>query len=90
MRLAGLPKERDGLVLVAVSDLHLGSMIGGRWMGRLIARLDGLKPDAVVIVGDLVDSEVGALEGLLPVLRTLRAPLGRVGGDGEPRVLCGP
>lgn len=76
VRLAGLPKERDGLVLVAVSDLHLGSLIGEAWMKRRIARLNELKPDAVVIVGDLVDSEVGALEPLLPVLRTLRAPLG--------------
>lgn len=76
VRLPGLPKERDGIVLVAISDLHLGSMIGGAWMRRLIARLNGLKPDVVVVVGDLVDSEVGALEPLLPVLRTLRAPLG--------------
>jgi predicted MPP superfamily phosphohydrolase len=76
VRLAGLPKERDGFALVAVSDLHLGSMIGEAWMRRLIARLNELKPDAVVIVGDLVDSEVGALGALLPVLRTLRAPLG--------------
>ena len=76
VRLAGLPKEREGLVLVAVSDMHLGSLIGEAWMKRLIARVDGLKPDAVAIVGDLVDSEVGALEPLVPVLRTLRAPLG--------------
>jgi hypothetical protein len=76
VRLAGLPKERDGFTLVAVSDLHLGTMIGETWMRRLVVRLDELKPDAVVIVGDLVDSEVGALEPLLPVLRTLRAPHG--------------
>jgi hypothetical protein len=76
VRLAGLPKECDGMVLVAVSDLHLGTMIGRPWMEGLVAQLDELKPDAVVIVGDLVDSEVGALEPLLPVLRTLRAPRG--------------
>ena len=74
--LKGMPKERDGLVLVAVSDLHLGTLIGGSWMARLIDRVDGLKPDVVVIVGDLVDGEVGRLEPLLPVLRKLRAPLG--------------
>ncbi len=76
VRLAGLPPERDGLVLVAVSDLHLGTLIGKAWLTRLVARIDGLKPDAVVVVGDLVDGEVGRLESLLPVLRTLRAPLG--------------
>jgi predicted MPP superfamily phosphohydrolase len=76
VRLAGLPVERDGMVLVAISDIHLGSLIGEAWMKRLIDRVSGLKPDAIVIVGDLVDSEVGALEPLLPVLRTLRAPFG--------------
>jgi len=76
IRLAGLPGERDRLVLVAISDLHLGVLIGEAWLRRLIARLNELKPDALAIVGDLVDSEVGALEPLLPVLRTLRAPLG--------------
>jgi predicted MPP superfamily phosphohydrolase len=76
VKLKGLPKERDGLVLVAISDLHLGTLIGKRWMTRLISRVDGLKPEVVVIVGDLVDGEVGRLEPLLPVLQKLRAPLG--------------
>ncbi|MDD2763502.1 MAG: metallophosphoesterase [Opitutaceae bacterium] len=76
VKLAGLPRERDGLVLVAVSDLHLGTLIGAHWMTRLIAQVNGLKPDIIVVVGDLVDSEVGRLEPLLPVLKTLQAPLG--------------
>ena len=76
VRLAGLPRERDGLVLVGISDLHLGTLIGGPWMTRLVGRVNALRPDVVVIVGDLVDGEVGPLEPLLPVLTTLRAPLG--------------
>jgi predicted MPP superfamily phosphohydrolase len=76
VRLPGLPRERDGLVLVAISDLHLGTLIGERWMRRLVARVNDLQPDVIVIVGDLVDGEVGRLEPLLPVLKTLRAPLG--------------
>lgn len=74
--LAGLPKERDGLVLVAISDLHLGTLIGKRWMTRLVARVNELQPDVVLVAGDVVDGEVGRLEPLLPVLKTLRAPLG--------------
>jgi hypothetical protein len=76
VRLAGLPRERDGLVLVGISDLHLGTLIGGPWMARLVGRVNGLRPDVVLIAGDLVDGEVGPLEPLLPVLKTLRAPLG--------------
>lgn len=76
VRLAGLPRERDGLVLVGISDLHLGTLIGGPWMTRLVGHVNELRPDVVLIAGDLVDGEVGPLEPLLPVLKTLRAPLG--------------
>jgi hypothetical protein len=37
VRLAGLPEEHDGLVLVAISDLHLGTLNGHRWTRRLVA-----------------------------------------------------
>jgi predicted MPP superfamily phosphohydrolase len=76
VRLPGLPKERDGTTLVAISDVHLGTLIGSRWMERLVARINGLRPDLVVVVGDLVDSHIDHAEVVLPVLRQLRAPLG--------------
>ena len=57
--LASLPKECDGLVLVAISDLHLGSLIGEQWTRRLVRRVDGLKPDVVAVVGDLVTAKWG-------------------------------
>ena len=74
--LAGLPKERDGLVLVEVSDIHLGTLIGERWMARLVDRVNAMKPDITVVDGDLVDGNVNRVEPLLPVLKGLRAPLG--------------
>ena len=74
--LAGLPKERDGTVLVEVSDIHLGTLIGERWMARLVERVNAMKPDITVVDGDLVDGNVNRVEPLLPVLKGLRAPLG--------------
>jgi hypothetical protein len=76
VRLAGLPAQRNGTVLVEVSDIHLGTLIGERWMARLVNRVNAMKPDLVVVDGDLVDGNVGEVEPLLPVLRGLRAPLG--------------
>jgi predicted MPP superfamily phosphohydrolase len=72
----GLPQERDGLVLIALSDLHVGSLAARRWMGRLIERVNGMRPDLVVLTGDVVDGDAGRLEPLLPLLGQLRAPLG--------------
>ena len=74
--LPGLPPERDGLTVVAIADMHLGTLLGERWMSRLIERVDALKPEAVFVVGDLVDGNVDQVQALAPVLRKLRAPLG--------------
>jgi uncharacterized protein len=76
VRLRGLPPERDGMVLVELSDLHLGSLIGQAWMTRLARRVSDLRPDLLVLVGDVVDGNVGRAEPLRPVLSTLHAPLG--------------
>jgi uncharacterized protein len=76
IKLPGLPSERDGLTVVAISDMHLGTLLGRRWMSRLIDRVDALKPEAVFVVGDLVDGNVDQVQALAPVLRKLRAPLG--------------
>jgi hypothetical protein len=74
--LAGLPAERDGTVLVAVSDLHVGSMLGPSWLGSRVREIEALRPDAVAVVGDLVDGNADHMADALPVLRELRAPLG--------------
>lgn len=74
--LAGLPAERDGTVLVAVSDLHVGSMLGPRWLRARVREVEALRPDAVAVVGDLVDGNADHMAEALPELRELRAPLG--------------
>ena len=76
VRLADLPAERDGLVLVEISDLHLGTLIGDRWMARLVDRVDAMRPDLVVVDGDLIDGNVGRVEPFLPELKRMHAPLG--------------
>jgi predicted MPP superfamily phosphohydrolase len=76
VKLAGLPAERDGLVVVLISDLHLGPLRSEGWLARRIADVDALEPDLVAVVGDVLDQEALSDDGLVPVLRTLRAPLG--------------
>ena len=88
--LPGLPRERDGLSLVAVSDLHLGTLIGPHRLASLIAQIDALHPDAVVIVGDLVDSDLDRSMALQTVLQQLRAPLGVWAVLGNHDVYAGP
>jgi predicted MPP superfamily phosphohydrolase len=76
VQLQGLPRERDGLRVIAISDVHLGSLIGARWLTRLVERVNELRPDLILMVGDVVDGEAEQVEQLVPILRRFRAPLG--------------
>ena len=74
--LAGLPDEMDNTVVVAVSDLHLGSLLGERWLEALVTQIQAQQPDLVVLLGDLFEGHGEPQGELLPVLRRLSAPLG--------------
>jgi len=61
-----IPKKTEGinnLRVAAVSDIHLGSIIRKRSMRKLSQILAGQKPDVVLLLGDIIDGEMG------PVLR---------------------
>jgi hypothetical protein len=83
--LAGLPRDADGTVVVAISDLHLGTLIGERWLAARVRQVSALHPDAIVVLGDVLEGDTPSEEGLLPGLRSLSAPLGvwAVGGNHE-------
>lgn len=76
VRLAGLPSERDGLVLVAVSDLHLGALLGEQWLAERVVQIQAQKPDLVVVLGDLFEGHGPPEKGMLSTLRRISAPLG--------------
>ncbi len=51
------------LRIAAVSDIHLGSIIRKRSLKKMSAMIKDMKPDLVLLLGDIVDGELG------PVLR---------------------
>jgi uncharacterized protein len=73
---AGLPAALDGTVLVAVSDLHAGTILGERWLAARVVQVMAERPDIVVLLGDLVESRGGADRSMVADLRGLSAPLG--------------
>jgi hypothetical protein len=76
VELPNLPAAAEGLVIAHLSDLHLGSLIGERRLLSVIEQIDAMKPDLIVVTGDLVDGDAGTVETLVPKLKTLTAPLG--------------
>ena len=83
VRLADLPRAMDKTVLVAMSDLHLGALIGKRWLAARIARVEDERPDLVVFLGDLFEGHGPPPDELLSILRRLSVPLGVWGVPGN-------
>jgi len=74
--LSGLPGEMDGTVVVALSDLHLGSLLGERWLVDRVAQVQAQRPDLVVLLGDILEGHGQPQDNLLLTLGRLSAPLG--------------
>jgi len=90
VELPNLPASADGLVLSHLTDLHLGALIGERRLRSVIEQIDGMNPDLVVVTGDLIDGDAGAVERMVPVLETLTAPLGVYSILGNHEMYAGP
>ncbi len=71
--LAALPPSMEGYTLVQLTDIHVGPTIDRRFLVDLVARVNALRADAVVITGDLVDGSVSALGEHVAPLADLRA-----------------
>ena len=72
----GLSAAAEGLTIAHLTDVHLGTILGPKFLARLIQRTDGLEADIIAITGDLVDGDPGVVEEMLPQLATLSAPRG--------------
>jgi predicted MPP superfamily phosphohydrolase len=74
--LPGLPDAMDGTMLVALSDMHLGSQLGERWLAARIAQVKTQQPDLVVLLGDIFEGHGPPEDQLIVTLKQLSAPLG--------------
>ena len=74
--LPGLPKTLDGTVLVALSDMHLGSQLGEKWLAARVAQVNEQKPDIVVLLGDIFEGHGPPDDQLISIVKKLKAPMG--------------
>ncbi len=70
--LRNLHSSQEGLVLLQLSDLHIGPTLQREFVEDLVRRANEQKPDLVVITGDLVDGEVETMGELVRPLSRLR------------------
>jgi len=53
-RLKRLPAALDGITLAQISDIHFNTYLGADYLNRVVATINELQPDLVVITGDFV------------------------------------
>jgi len=71
--LPGLPEAADGYTIVQLTDVHIGPILGDRFATDVVAKVNALAPDLIVITGDLVDGSLRELRRHIEPLRALEA-----------------
>jgi uncharacterized protein len=65
------------VTIIQISDLHLGSMLGDAFLGRVMQKVCAARPDTLVATGDIVDAQRDHLNGLEQHFRDCNPPLGK-------------
>ena len=73
---SGLPAAFDGLRIVHISDIHLGSWTCKSKLEKAVSIINNLHPDLIFFTGDMFNYCTKDGNGFEPVLSKLRAPLG--------------
>lgn len=78
VKLPRLPCELSGFRIAQLSDLHLGPLLSRRFLEDVVAKTNALRPDLIVITGDLVDARVAGFAADVAPLAGLRSRCGTV------------
>lgn len=76
IKLKKLAPQLDGLRVVQISDIHIGPILGGDWLQKVVNRVNKLDADIIAITGDLVDGSVAELASHVAPLKNLKAKYG--------------
>jgi predicted MPP superfamily phosphohydrolase len=71
-----LPEAFNGLKIVQISDLHLGSFFSDEPLRRAIHLINDQKPDVILFTGDLVNDLHDEAVPYKELLKEMKAPMG--------------
>jgi hypothetical protein len=72
VKLPRLPKALDGYTFAQISDIHVGLFVGDDELQRGVELINGLRVDALVMTGDLIDNDAAYAEVLARNLRKVK------------------
>lgn len=83
LRLEGLPPGTSPIRIVQISDLHLGLILRGRRLGKIVSLIEEAKPDVLVCTGDLAEDSFDRLRPAAEKLAAIPTPLGKFASLGN-------
>ncbi|MFK5954093.1 MAG: metallophosphoesterase [Desulfobacterium sp.] len=83
MFLPQIPASLDGFSIVQLSDIHIGTLLKGDWLKRVVEKSNSLAPDLVAVTGDMVDGYPDTLKDDIAPLGRLKARYGIYGVTGN-------
>lgn len=79
LKVSGLPRDLEGLLLVQLSDIHLSPFVSESLLARAVAMANETKADIALVTGDLVSRVGDPLDLCLRHLSQLRSTAGTYG-----------
>ena len=74
--ITNLPPALDGATIAHVSDMHVGRFTTGDVLRRMIAAVNDLRADVVLLTGDLINSSLDELPEAIATVRQFSAAAG--------------
>ena len=84
-----VPAAVGKLIIVQISDVHLGLIIREERLKRIIAWINGVSPDLLISTGDLVDGQIIRMTGLAELFQNIRPRFGKFAVTGNHEVYAG-
>lgn len=84
-----LPDELSGFTIVQLSDLHLGGVIREDYLKDVVNKTNALKPDLVVITGDLLDDGTSDTDKYVGILKQIDSGHGVIAVPGNHEYYAG-
>ncbi|MCU0287934.1 MAG: metallophosphoesterase [Acidobacteria bacterium] len=84
-----LSAQWRGFSIVQLSDVHLESYKTAKMFGFTVDKVNALKPDLILITGDLIDSNICEEDMFCQQLERLRAPYGIIAITGNHEFYAG-
>lgn len=84
-----LPPGRERLRIVALSDIHLSSLVNAKHLTYMVDLANAQNPDITVLLGDIVDSNMTGKNHEMELLQSLKGEMGKFAVLGNHEVFTG-